>query len=70
MAIPSQRQRRDAGPAFFVRAEVRENFLRRLRLLGEHELQMMSECCLNRCDKFVRHMNLVRQRTKDMLRLL
>ena len=66
---PPQFQRGNAGPALFIRIQIAQDPLRGVRLFGQDNLQVMAQRSLDGSDKLVRHMNLVRQRTQDMLRL-
>ena len=59
------RQRHDARASGFVRAQVRENFLRRGRLFREHQLQIMAQRIFHRRDELIRHPDVVRERTDD-----
>ena len=57
-----------ARPTLLV-AEFGENLLRRLRLLGEHQLQVMTQRVLDGDDVIVRHADAVGQRADDRARL-
>ena len=70
VAVADERQRRDAGAAGLVRVEVGQNLVGGLRLLGQHQLQVMAQGRLDGRDVLVRHANLVGQRAEHMLRLL
>src|SRR5258708_39822655 len=68
--LSSKRERRNTGAAFLLAIEVLKNLLGGLRLLGEHQLQMVAESSLDCDHELVWNADLVRQRAKNMLRLL
>ena len=68
-ALTQKFQSHNAGPTLLALSEAMEHLIGALRLLGDYELQVSAQGGLQGADMFVRHADLIGERTDGTVEL-